>query len=307
MHNYAFLASNLNIVGFIQADELRARCPLHDDQNPSFSLNINTGLWTCFAGCGKGNFVHIVERILGCSLQEAYDWIANNGRQTSTEQIIKELAIEFAAPSEVPQSTDRENWLELFKSLDNKIMPLWFLERGFSWKTVNAWNIRYNPLMDSIVIPVYWDKQLVGTVTRNTREGWPRYQNSANFPRAEVLLGEIFTSKSDIIICEGALDVLWLWQCGYNAAAILGSHISHKQIDILRRYRFGEIILALDNDEAGKEGTKQVQELLLNKGWLATQISQIRFPEGIKDPQDCTEEVLDELYKNRKGIYEFIT
>lgn len=30
-------------------------CPLHDDSKNSFSLNTDTGLWICYAGCGKGN------------------------------------------------------------------------------------------------------------------------------------------------------------------------------------------------------------------------------------------------------------
>ena len=35
--------------------ELTGLCPLHDDSKNSFSLNTDTGLWICYAGCGKGN------------------------------------------------------------------------------------------------------------------------------------------------------------------------------------------------------------------------------------------------------------
>lgn len=34
--------------------ELSARCPLHDDRNPSFSINADTGAWICYCGCGGG-------------------------------------------------------------------------------------------------------------------------------------------------------------------------------------------------------------------------------------------------------------
>ena len=30
-------------------------CPLHDDRNPSFWFNNDTGQWTCFSNCGTGN------------------------------------------------------------------------------------------------------------------------------------------------------------------------------------------------------------------------------------------------------------
>lgn len=31
-------------------------CPFHDDNRDSFSVNIETSQWICFAGCGKGNY-----------------------------------------------------------------------------------------------------------------------------------------------------------------------------------------------------------------------------------------------------------
>lgn len=33
------------------------RCPFHEDQRPSFSVNLDTGLWKCHAGCGEGNAI----------------------------------------------------------------------------------------------------------------------------------------------------------------------------------------------------------------------------------------------------------
>ncbi|RLC30397.1 MAG: hypothetical protein DRH37_05445 [Deltaproteobacteria bacterium] len=32
-----------------------ARCPFHEDKNPSFGFNTQTGQWACFRGCGKGD------------------------------------------------------------------------------------------------------------------------------------------------------------------------------------------------------------------------------------------------------------
>lgn len=41
-----------------------ARCPLHNDNDPSFSVNLNNGLWTCHAGCGSGNMEQFERRFL---------------------------------------------------------------------------------------------------------------------------------------------------------------------------------------------------------------------------------------------------
>lgn len=46
-------------------EELNARCPFHDDSRPSFSANVETGLWICHAGCGKGNYAQFLSRLGG--------------------------------------------------------------------------------------------------------------------------------------------------------------------------------------------------------------------------------------------------
>jgi hypothetical protein len=38
-------------------------CPLHEEQSPSFSMDLNKGLWTCHAKCGSGNFAQLRARI----------------------------------------------------------------------------------------------------------------------------------------------------------------------------------------------------------------------------------------------------
>jgi DNA primase len=40
-------------------------CPFHNDRNPSFSFNAESGLWKCFAGCGHGNLFDFYGKILG--------------------------------------------------------------------------------------------------------------------------------------------------------------------------------------------------------------------------------------------------
>jgi hypothetical protein len=33
------------------------KCPFHDDQNPSFSVNADENYWNCFSGCGGGSVI----------------------------------------------------------------------------------------------------------------------------------------------------------------------------------------------------------------------------------------------------------
>jgi hypothetical protein len=43
--------------------QVNIRCPLHEENSASFSMNLQSGLWTCHARCRHGNFLQLCERI----------------------------------------------------------------------------------------------------------------------------------------------------------------------------------------------------------------------------------------------------
>ncbi|RYZ77787.1 MAG: hypothetical protein EOP05_00550 [Proteobacteria bacterium] len=49
-----------------------ARCPLHPDTNPSFSISIRTGLWKCHAGCGAGDLFQLYGRLRGIDSKKQF-------------------------------------------------------------------------------------------------------------------------------------------------------------------------------------------------------------------------------------------
>lgn len=302
--DYLELAQQLGIQGFVRGNEFRARCPLHNDNHPSFSLNRTTGAWKCFSRCGHGSFQNLVQAVLGCSVQEAYEWVASNGSKATVDRAISSLEAQLFPQQPLAVPSTGQGWEAYFRSISSFEMPNWFLDRGFTWQTVNHWNIRYSSVLDAVTVPVYWQQQLVGTVTRNHNPSLPKYQNSPNLPRSEILFGEISRSSTYIMICEGALDLLWLWQNGYNAIGLLGNDLSEKQIELLRQYRFNEIVLALDNDEGGRSGTEKISRLLIQHGWLL-HLTTIKFSPDKKDPNDCNPGLLQELFEQRKSILQF--
>lgn len=299
--NYSSLCIALGIQGTMSGVEFRARCPLHQDSHPSFSVNVENGLWMCHSRCGGGDFTQLVEKVLLCSYQEAKEWIASNGQVTSVDKLSKQLGKELIPVSTNPVPKEL-GWRSYYDSLTSRAMPEWFLDRGFTWQTIWVWDIRYDLAQDAVVIPVKWQGAVKGIIVRPFKPApnTPKYWNSPDLPRSNLFFGEILSDRNTIIICEGVLDALWLWQNGYNAVSLLGSSISQEQVNILRSYRFGEVVLALDNDQAGKEGTKEITNRLLKGGWLLPQIKFIVFPADKKDPQDCSPQELAALYNNRK-------
>ena len=47
-----------------------ALCPFHEDRNPSFAFNRNSGQWCCFAGCGKGSAFDYLMQTSGRNFKE---------------------------------------------------------------------------------------------------------------------------------------------------------------------------------------------------------------------------------------------
>jgi len=51
---------------------LSACCPFHEDHNPSFSVDLSTGKWVCWAGCGNGDQLDFQARIEGKQLDKPF-------------------------------------------------------------------------------------------------------------------------------------------------------------------------------------------------------------------------------------------
>lgn len=49
----------------------RARCPFHEDNHASLSVNLNHGGWRCHAGCGSGDLVRFHQCLTGLEFADA--------------------------------------------------------------------------------------------------------------------------------------------------------------------------------------------------------------------------------------------
>jgi len=68
----SYYERELGKLGRVSADGwAQARCPFHEDDRPSFTVNLEHGGWCCFCGCGKGDLVAFQMRKYGQSFIEA--------------------------------------------------------------------------------------------------------------------------------------------------------------------------------------------------------------------------------------------
>lgn len=270
------LLTKCNVFVPLGKKEFHWKCPFHDDQRDSLSINIEKGVWICFAGCGQGSLRSFVSRFSDTLYFE-----------TDFDEDLLSYSEEF-----LDFSTEY-NEIQLPETFVEQQYPNWVFDRGFTKKTLREWKCRLNPTTNSLIIPAYTKENiLIGWVARRPPQQEPRYLYPEFFKKSSILFGQNMNTSQHKILClvEGPLDALWLYQHGYFACALLGAHLSVRQFQLLARIgkEIGEIVLCLDNDKIGQTTTaKIVGELRRN-----SIVSTISLPVQFKDVQDVRDSAL---------------
>jgi 5S rRNA maturation endonuclease (ribonuclease M5) len=58
-----FYGSRLQAFRKLNDKQAQGRCPFHEDRNPSLSMELTNGLWTCHGGCGSGNAIDFADKM----------------------------------------------------------------------------------------------------------------------------------------------------------------------------------------------------------------------------------------------------
>lgn len=244
-------------------------------------------------------------RMLGVGTLEAETWISSSGRKVSLESVHSQLeALLSTTRGHNALAPIQEYWRQRFEASSFSVMPTWLFDRGFNWESVQRWGLRWDDSEQAVLIPVQdHNGALIGTITRNLTGGKPKYQNSPLMGKANTLFGLFLQRRGGVIIVvEGPLDCIWLDQLGFPAAALLGSRMSAEQARLLQVSGYNEVVLALDNDPAGEEGTPIAEAQLVQAGYLPSQIKLAQLPSGKKDLQDCDERLVGEVLSVRQMI-----
>tara|TARA_R110000824_G_scaffold145924_4_gene314481 strand:- start:2855 stop:3763 length:909 start_codon:yes stop_codon:yes gene_type:complete len=276
-------------------------CPFHEDGRQSCSINIEKGMWICFAGCGQGSLKSFIWKLSGKPWHEIrvefespdlgfdFETDFNNFLDDLAREIEPELTGSYI--QDVKTVSSNEVWTYEIPS------DHWIYKRGFQASTLITWDCQSNKYNDLIIPCKNRVGKDLGWISRRVQAN-PKYLYSKGFQKSKTLFGlnRLPKTVDTLIIVEGALDCMWLDQHGYTAVGILGAMMSKAQVALVSAIQPTEIILALDNDEAGRKGISKAT-VDLKDGFL---LSYLNLPENVKDIQEIRQtNVLHELVKNR--------
>jgi len=263
-------------------DEAIVACPHpdHEDKNPSAAINVRKRLWTCYA-CGRGGSL---DTLLGQQLSDP-----------DVEDILVELSSMLAGYGSTEHGYP-ESWLDQFDLMG--VHPYW-LSRGLSVRVCEDFRLGYDMDTGMVTYPLRGPTgKVLGVVRRAVdSETRPKYRYPDHAPISKTMFGyyKVREGVRDIVVTEGALDALAMWDIGVPAVAQMGATLSREQVALLQKLNPSSITFAYDQDPAGN---RALQRALQDENLSFCPLRVMTWDREVgKDPLELPIDVRQERYR----------
>ncbi len=318
-------------------------CPFHDDHSPSMSVSREKQIYRCFTCENSGNVITFIENYLKVSFVEALDILAKNANiNLNIKKEVKDLPNkDLYDIYEIASSYYKNN----LNSAKGKEAMEYLKKRGLDKETIDFFDIGLSldsGLVDSLskqysldklkqiglsnssgkdmfrnrimftLCDIYGNK--VGYSARKyTENDEAKYINTTdtpifkkgsmlyNFHRAK----DFIRKEKEIIISEGQMEIIRLHTVGIdNAVALMGTSFTNEHLSLIKNMKIN-VVLNLDQDDAGKRATIAIGDKLMENSIMPTVI----LFSGYKDTDELIlakgKEAFTEAYKNRVSFIDF--
>lgn len=270
-----------------------AMCPMHFkntgkvDNNPSWSINADTGVHHCFSCSYRGTLLGLIADVLDISFEEAKSWL----RQYTSIDVelinkrLEELKNSYVGPTKpVPMSEAR---LAVFDA-----PPAWALEaRELTERACADYSIKWDSNNNFWVIPVRnpADNALLGWQEKGQKDRYFK-NRPAGIPKSQSLFGYENLSGDSIVVVESPLDVVKMASWGYYiGVAIYGAVISSTQLSLISSAK--NLVFAFDNPSIDKAGYAAAKNLIPIARKLGLEYSFFNYGGmDVKDVGDMTQD-----------------
>lgn len=293
---------SLNGIEYLQKEpkqsgnSLQIQCPYHGngiEKRPSAGIRKSDGMFHCFA-C---NAIHTLPEVVSFCFGKVDDYVGAFGwrwllKNFAVVQVEERKGIELdLSRGSHSTTTESVQYVEESELEKYRYIHPYMYKRRLTDEIIDLFDIGYDRNSRCITFPV---RDISGRTLFIAR----RSVNSKffNYPKDVVKpvygLYELkITGKEheDIIVCESMLDALTAWVYGKYAVALngLGNELQFEQ---LRKLPTRKLILATDNDDAGRQARIRIKEVIPQKI-----VTEYRLPTNRKDLNELSKEEFDNL------------
>ncbi len=285
-----------------EGKSFKTLCPFHKDKTPSMSVDPEKNVWHCF-GCDRGgDAITYLELADGLTFGQAADQLRGTDAlppiriQPINPLELMERAADIyhqnLAQYEPAQAYLAKRGLvdkEMFRDFrlgyadGEKLARLAGSEKQkTALQELGLLNAKGNEtLYGCLVAPLKdEDGRVRGFLGRRIQPGRNPHRTLAG-PVTGLFHPEAARGSSVILLVEGFLDALACYQAGFrNVMALGGSQSRPHLLSHLQSYGVRQVLLALDPDDAGDQGSQQLAQELEKRGIGS---KRVQLPE---DPSD---------------------
>lgn len=205
-------------------------CPVHNDHDASASVNVVKGWWYCYRCGAKGRTDGYID-VDDQRFAEDIDYLLGQEKRVYPE-----------------------SWLDSFTA--GGPHPYW-LGRGYSPEAIAHFRLGYDWDKGTPCYPIRdTDGSVLGVVRRNPDGVDPKYKYPYGVTKSALLHNYSPQARETVILVEGAPDVWAAWDAGHTAFGLYGAVLHRTQLRLLARVSPRRVVLALDNDRAGREAVE---------------------------------------------------
>lgn len=282
-----------------------AVCPFHDDHSPSMSISREKQIFRCFVCGATGNVITFVKDYEKVSFGEAVEILGKNAginlsitKKNSANSPYKEfyeiysIATSYYKNNLNTKSGEKARTYLKNRNLNKEVLDYFDIGLSLTGGLVSSLSKTYgidklttiglardgtkdlftNRIMFTIKDNYGNPVGFSGRIYEDRND--PKYINSKEtviFKKGTILYNfwrakDFIRKKKEIIISEGFMEVIRLHTIGFdNVVALMGTSFTKEHLELIKNMKVN-VVLNLDQDDAGKIATLTIGEMLMSVG-----------------------------------------
>lgn len=258
-------------------------CGSGTKSNQTAAFHINGVNYQCFSCGERGDIFDLVAHVEKLTS----DWKSHYNRTLKimrpyldgTRTVKKVSPLTFAEEAHEEAYT---NYLE--KCHFTVSNTDYFQNRGLSSKSIDRFKLGYDKMKNLVTIP--YNLNLKGYVHRIL---WSSDNKYCKHGSELFNIDALYSKGSEVVfVVEGQIDAISIEELGFNAVGLGGVYETEKLIEQLKKKSSSKmLIIALDNDKAGKMATGRLIDKLAEEEISNPYIVSSELYGEYKDANDC--------------------